>query len=90
MTATANNRLGQVSALAESIYQELRSEVETPENVGKMMVIDTQGGDFEIDPQHIPAWKRLKQRQPEGDFFAIRIGFKAAESFSGMLSRRDP
>ena len=88
--ATASNRLGEVSTHAESIYQRVRSEVETPENVGKMMVIDTQSGDFEIDPQHIPAWRRLQQRQPKGEFFAIRIGYKAAESFSGMLSRREP
>ena len=90
MTATPISRLGEVSALAESIYQGVRSQIETPENVGKMMVIDTQSGDFEIDPQHIPAWRRLKQRQPQGEFFAIRIGYKAAESFSGMLSRREP
>jgi hypothetical protein len=90
MTSTPNTRLEQVAAKAEAIYRDVRSDVETPANVGKMMVIDTESGDFEIDSQHLPAWKRLKQRQPEGEFFAMRIGYKAAETFSGMLSRREP
>jgi hypothetical protein len=34
---------------ARNLYERLRAEVETPENVGKLIVLDMDSGDYEID-----------------------------------------
>jgi glutamate dehydrogenase/leucine dehydrogenase len=40
----------EVTAKAEKIYQtQLRHIVETPENIGKMLVVDVETGEYAID-----------------------------------------
>jgi hypothetical protein len=75
---------------AEAVYLRLRSELETPDKIGKMVIIEPDSGDYEIDDLGVRAAKRLRERRPGGRYFGIRIGYKHAESFGGGLSRRDP
>jgi hypothetical protein len=76
-----------VGKMAREIYSRLRNSVETPENIGKMMVIDVDSGEFEIDEEGFDSSHKLKARNPEGRRFGIRIGYRAAESFGGMRER---
>jgi hypothetical protein len=75
---------------AESVYQRLRSQLETPDLIGKMVIIEPDSGDYEIDDLGVRAAKRLRERRPGRDLFGIRIGYKSAEVFGGSLVRRDP
>lgn len=75
---------------AEAVYQRLRSQLETPDKIGKMVIIEPDSGDYEIDDLGVRAARRLRERRKDGDFFGIRIGYKYAESFGGGLTRRDP
>jgi hypothetical protein len=80
----------EVSKRAWEIYYKLRAQIETDENIGKMMVIDVDSGDYEIDDLVGRAAERLQARHPESRRFGIRIGYKTAASFSGGLERLDP
>ena len=72
---------------AQAFYcKEIRPLV-YPQQKGRMLVIDLDSLDYEIDDHDIDATQRLWQRRPECLTFGIRIGYKAAYHFS---TRRTP
>jgi hypothetical protein len=84
---TAVKNQSEVGRLADEIYARVRRVVETPENIGKMMIIDVDSGEFEIDEEGFESSDKLKARHPNGRRFGIRVGYRAAESFGGMRER---
>src|SRR5947208_4058524 len=72
---------------ARELYEGLRAKVETPENIGKLIVMDVESGDYEIDEQGIEASRRLQARHPGATLYALRIGYRTVESFAGVLER---
>jgi hypothetical protein len=75
---------------ARELYEQLRSKVETPENIGKLVIMDVDSGDYEIDDESeagMQASFRLQERRPNGKLYAQRIGYKTAVSFAGALER---
>lgn len=66
---------------AQELYERLRPDVETPENIGKLIVMDVESGDYEIDDSGIETSRRLQSRHPN----ALRIGYKAVETLGGIL-----
>ena len=76
---------------AHEIYdQKLKSQVETPENIGKILSIDTRTGDYEMHEDHITAVKRLRARQPNAEVFTLRIGYNAVYTIGGTIERTTP
>jgi hypothetical protein len=75
---------------AEAIYvEQLRHLVETEENIGKMLIIEVESGDYEIDELGIESAHKLQARHPGAPLFGIRVGYKVAASFDGELERRE-
>ncbi len=73
---------------AEERYAQLRDQLEADErNIGKIIVIDVESGDYEVDDYGISASDRLQERHPNGDRYGIRIGYDAVYSFAGPLPR---
>ena len=74
---------------AWEIYYRLRDKIETPENMGKLIIIDANGGDYEIaeDDLGLAQCRRLRERNPQAALFALRIGYKTTVSFCGDLER---
>lgn len=81
--------LSELGRRAEELYKtKLRPQVETEENIGKMIVIDVESGDYEIgDETGIEASRRLQARHPGTTLYGLRIGYKTAVSFGGGLER---
>ena len=65
----------------------LRSQVETDNNIGKIIVIDIETGDYEIAEEGLTAGRRLQQRHPDAAMLCLRIGYNAVYSFGGILTR---
>ena len=65
----------------------MRSQIETEENLGKIIIFDVDSEDFEMDSNGIEIAHRLRERRPEGRFYALRVGYKAVESFGGLRER---
>ncbi len=65
--------------------QKLRPLLGMPENIGKIVVIDIETGDYEIDSVGLTANKRALARHPTGTFYGVRVGYEAVESLGGGL-----
>ena len=62
----------------------------TPENIGKLIVMEVESGDYEVDEQGIESSRRLQSRHPGATLYALRIGYKAVEALGGILERSEP
>ncbi|MDB9510951.1 hypothetical protein PN499_07135 [Kamptonema animale CS-326] len=79
----------EVAKRAEKLYDErIRQEVEREENIGKMVIIDIETGEYELDATGgLKSARNLRKKNPNGRFFGIRIGFKVAAAISGIMER---
>ena len=81
----------EVARPAKTLYEErIRPQVETDENIGKMVVIDIDTGDFAVDEQGIESSRQLQARHPNARLYGIRIGYNVAESLGGVMERTTP
>jgi hypothetical protein len=79
-----------VAKRAEALYDErIRQEVEQEENIGKMVIIDIETGDYQVDKTGLEAAKYLRAKNPNGRFFGIRIGYNVAASIGGVMERTE-
>jgi hypothetical protein len=78
----------EIDRRGKALYeQSIRSQVESGTNIGKLVIIDVETGDYEIDTDGIAASDRLLARHPDAAFYGQRIGYDTAYSFDGVLSR---
>ena len=65
------------------IYQtQIRSQVETS-NQGKIVAIDLETEDFEVDAREIAACNRLEARYPDAQIWIVRVGSRHVRRFGG-------
>ena len=76
---------------AAALYEpHIREKVETEENIGKMIIINVETGDYIVgDETGLEAAQRLhaKAADPPAPLFGIRIGYNAAATIGGVLER---
>jgi hypothetical protein len=81
----------EIDRRGEALYQNhVRPLVETPENIGREIVIDVETGDYEIDADGMAASRRLLARHPGAALYGARIGYDAVYTLGGVLERTDP
>ena len=80
-----------IARRAKDLYEScLRAQVETEENIGKIILIDVETGNYEIDTDGMAASRHLRERYPDiqpESLFAIRIGYNAVYTIGGALVR---
>jgi hypothetical protein len=75
----------------ELYEQQIRAKVESEENIGKLVSIDIETGDYEIgDDTSIEAPLRLHAKHPGAAIYTHRIGYNAAVSLGGVVERTAP
>ena len=57
------------------------------EDPEKIVAIDIDSGDFEVDDDMIPAVERLRQRRPEAQVWMRRVGSRSVMRFGGAQFR---
>ena len=78
----------EISRIGKQRYkQHLRTEVETQENIGKIVAIDLNTNDYEVDEDLLVACDRLKVRHPDAVTWIERIGYDAVYAIGGTLVR---
>lgn len=78
----------EVAKRANRLYDsEIRQKVETEENIGKMVIIDIETGDYEVDETGLQAAHNLYAKHPYARLFGIRIGYNVAASLGGVMER---
>jgi hypothetical protein len=75
----------EIQIAGEALYESrIRALVDTDINLGKLLALDIQTGDFEIDSEStLAAAIRLRERQPNANIFGLRIGYDAVYAFGG-------
>jgi hypothetical protein len=56
-------------------------------NRGKIVAIDIETGDFEVDQSEIAACDRLEARRPDAQIWIVRIGSRHVRRFGGRTRR---
>jgi hypothetical protein len=78
----------EVTRQANALYESgIRALVETADNIGKMVIIDIETGDYAIGESDIQAVHSLKEQNPNARLFGIRIGYDVAVSLGGVMER---
>ena len=64
----------EIADRGQALYERaIRDELE-PSDRGKLLVLDIETGDYEIDTDDVAAVKRARSKRPEGAFYILRIG----------------
>ena len=81
----------EIAERGNSLYAStIRTQVETSENIGKMVVIDVETGDYGVDRTGFVTSTRLHTLRPDAPLYAIRIGYKVAAAMGGVMERTSP
>lgn len=67
--------------------QTIRPIVETEENIGKIISIDVETGDYAIADDLLAAGAMVRARHPDAILRAERIGYDAVYAVGGTLTR---
>jgi hypothetical protein len=79
----------EVAHRAKKFYEDnIRSSVEHGDNIGKMIVIDAETGEYGIDKNGVQSAKKLKQKNPNARLFTMRIGYDVAVTFGSAEMER--
>ncbi len=64
----------------------IRPLVETEENIGKLIIIDVETGDYEIynRRESIAVTKKMLAKHPDAALLELCIGYGAVDSFGGF------
>ena len=80
----------EITQLGKELYDyQIRSQVEIPENIGKIASINIETGEYEIGDDLLITSRRLREKQADALIWTERIGFNAVFALSGTLVRRD-
>ncbi len=78
----------EVARRAKHLYESIiRQQVEMEGNIGKMVIIDIETGDYEVDETGLKAARNLSKKNSNARLFGIRIGYNVAVSFGGVMER---
>jgi hypothetical protein len=68
----------------EEVYKRsIRHQVETDENIGKIVSIDIETGDYAVDADPVKAGLMVQSRHPKAAIYGKRIGYDAAFVLGG-------
>ena len=78
-----------IAARGQAIYRKKIRPLVYPQMRGKIVVIDVDSGDYEIDDDDARAFQTLLQRRPGARTWAERVGYKALYSTGGGATPDD-
>ena len=79
----------EIARRGKKLYQQtLRAKAETEDNIGKIISIDIETGDYEIDADLLQAANRLRARHPGAGLWGERIGYDAVYALGGGVLTR--
>jgi hypothetical protein len=78
----------EVATRAKKLYTDkIRLLVEHEDNIGKMVVVDAETGEYAVDKSGIHSAIVLKAKNPNARLFTIRIGYDVTVAFGGNIER---
>jgi hypothetical protein len=78
----------EIARLGQEIYdRHIRSQLETADNIGKIVAIDVETGEYEIGDDLVETSLRSQSKHPNALLWAERIGFDAVYAVGGTIVR---
>jgi hypothetical protein len=78
----------EIARRGKELYdRSIRAKVETEENIGKIISINVETGDYEIGYDLVETSLRLRAKQADSALWGERIGFNAVYAVGGTLVR---
>lgn len=78
----------EIASRGEQLYDSaIRGQVETEGNIGKIVSIDIETGNYEIGDDPVVTGRRLLARHPDAAIWTKRIGYNAVYAIGGTLTR---
>jgi hypothetical protein len=78
----------EIAQRGQELYERsIRAQVETEENIGKIVCIDIDTGNYALGDDGLTASDILLSKHPEAALYALRVGYDAVYSFGGVLTR---
>jgi hypothetical protein len=78
----------EIARRGKDLYERsIRARVETAENIGKIISINIETGEYEIGNDLVETSLRLRDKQPDAVLWGERIGFDAVYAVGGTLVR---
>ena len=86
--STSDTAREDIGRRGQEIYeQKLRRLVEKPENIGKIISIDVDSGDYAIADELLSSGDLLRKRRPDARMYGARIGYDAVYGIGGTIKR---
>ncbi len=70
-----STRAEEIAARGKALYEQQIRQIVEPGNSGKILVINTETGEYEMDSDHMTASDRAASRFPGAPLYAMKIGF---------------
>lgn len=78
----------EIARRGKELYERsIRAKVETVENIGKIISINVETGDYEVGSDLVETSLRLRAKQADAALWGERIGFDAVYAVGGTLVR---
>jgi hypothetical protein len=78
----------EITKRGKELYEKsIRARVQTTENIGKIVSIDVETGQYEVGDDLLVATRRLQSKRADAPIWAARIGFNAVYAVGGTLLR---
>jgi hypothetical protein len=78
----------EITQRGKELYENnIRPQVETTENIGKIISINVETGEYEIGDDLLLTSLKLRAKQPDVALWTERIGFNAVYAVGGTLYR---
>jgi len=85
MTPAMKYTPDEICRRGEEIYQQhIRPNVES-QHKGKLLLVDIESGDYEIDEDDAEATERLLSRKPNAVLYGLRVGYPSAYRIGAVL-----
>jgi hypothetical protein len=87
---TADPLSQEIARIGRDLYErQIRPQVETDANIGRLVSIDIHTGDYEVGDNLLETVERLQARRPDAEVWTERIGYNAVHAVGGSLRRVD-
>jgi hypothetical protein len=78
----------EIAKLGQELYErQIRSQVEVAENIGKIISINVETGEYEIGEDLVETSLRSQAKHPHALLWAEKIGFDAVYAVGGTILR---
>ncbi|NJL63082.1 MAG: hypothetical protein HC903_16175 [Methylacidiphilales bacterium] len=78
----------EITQRGKELYENsIRLRVETPENIGKIVSINVETGEYEIGADLLVTSLKMRTKQADAALWSERIGFNAVYAVGGTLFR---